>query len=208
MIIPNAPLAERSFEMFNKQPEGYLYHVLPTFGASNHFIKSLLRRSMETGLTTEAPLCTYNFEEHILTTPRDKEQDGVLCDVRSLPFFQDVLAEKLAVDASKKTKKTYAAPKTCFRLGSAHCVQTVHGANKGKHDNVPKPGDELRPGTTASAAKPSNANQPVVEIASSKDDASSDDESEGSDDTPSSSDDSSASTPSVGVEQSAPAGGG
>ena len=87
-------------------------------------------------------------------------------------------------------------------------VQTVHGANEGKHDNVPKPGAKLRPGTTASAAKPSNSNQPVVEIASSNDDASSNDESEGSDDTSSSSNNSSASTPSVGVEKSAPAGGG
>ena len=84
----------------------------------------------------------------------------------------------------------------------------MHGANEGKHDNVPEPGVELRPGTMASAANPSNTDQPVIEIASSKDDASSDDESEGSDDTSSSSNDSSASTPSVGVEQSAPAGGG
>jgi len=29
MIIPNTPIAEGSFEMFNKQPAGYLYHVLP-----------------------------------------------------------------------------------------------------------------------------------------------------------------------------------
>ena len=102
MIIPNTPLAEGSFEMFNKQPAGYLYHVLPTFGASELFIKSLLCRSMEAGLTTEAPLCTYDFDAHILTTPRDEEQEGVLSDVRSLPFFQDVLAEKLSADASKK----------------------------------------------------------------------------------------------------------
>ena len=82
----------------------------------------------------------------------------------------------------------------------------MHGANEGKHDNVPEPGVELRPGTTASAAKPSNADQPVIEIASSKDDASSNEESEGSDDT-SSSDDSSASSSSVEEEQSALAGG-
>jgi hypothetical protein len=67
MIIPNTPLAEGSFEMFNKQPAGYLYHVLPTFGASKLFIKSLLRRSMEAGLTTEVLLCTYDFDMHILT---------------------------------------------------------------------------------------------------------------------------------------------
>jgi hypothetical protein len=81
MIIPNTSLAEGSFEMFNKQPAGYLYHVLPKFGASSVFIKSLLRRSMEAGLTTEAPLCTYDFETNILTTPRDEEQEGVLSDV-------------------------------------------------------------------------------------------------------------------------------
>jgi len=209
MIIPNTPLAQGSFEMFNKQPAGYLYHVLlPTFGASELFIKSLLHRSMEAGLTMEAPLCTHDFDTHILTTPCDEEQEGVLSDVRSLPFFQDVIAEKLVADASKKTKKAYTAPEMCFQLGSTRCVQTVHGANEGKHDNIPGPGVELRPGTTASAAKPSNADQPVIEIASSEDDASSDKESVGSDDTLSSSDDLSASSSSVEEEQSAPAGGG
>jgi hypothetical protein len=84
----------------------------------------------------------------------------------------------------------------------------VHGANEGKHNNVPEPGVELHPGTQASTANPSNANQPVVEIASSEDDASSDEESEGSDDNSSSSDESSASTSSVEGEQSTPAGGG
>jgi hypothetical protein len=132
----------------------------------------------------------------------------VLSDVRSLPFFKDVIAEKLAVDASKKSKKAYTAPEMCFQLGSARSVQTVHGANEGKHNNIPEPGVDLRPGATAPAAKPTNADQPVVEIASSDDDASSNDESEGSDDTLSSSDDSSTSPPSVGVEQSASAGGG
>ena len=194
--------------MFNKQLAGYLYHIFPTFSASELFIKSLLRRSMEAGLTTEAPLCTYDFDTHILTTPRDEEQEGVLSDVRSLPFFQDVLAEILAADASKKTKKAYTAPKMCFQLGSARSVQTVHGSNEGKHDSVPEPGVELCPGTTASAANPSNANQPVIEIAPSKDDTSSNEESEGSDDTSSSSDDLSASSSSVEEEQSAPAGGG
>ena len=131
----------------------------------------------------------------------------MLSDVRSLPFFQDVLTDKLAVDSSKKSRKAYTAPEMCFQLGSACSVQTVHGANEGKHNNVPEPGVELRPGTKASAANPSNADQPVVKIASSKDDASSDEESEGSDDTLLSSDDSSASS-SVEEEQSAPAGGG
>jgi len=96
----------------------------------------------------------------------------------------------------------------CFQLGSARSVQTVHGANEGKQDNVPEPGVKLRRGTTASAANPSNADQPVIEIASSEDDASSNEESEGSDVTLSSSDDLSASSSSVEEEQSAPAGGG
>jgi hypothetical protein len=37
MVIPNTAAAEAGFEMFNKQPAGYLYHVLPTFGASPPF---------------------------------------------------------------------------------------------------------------------------------------------------------------------------
>jgi hypothetical protein len=114
----------------------------------------------------------------------------------------------LAADASKKTKKAYTAPEMCFQLGSARSVQTVHGANEGKHDNVPEPGVELRPGTSAPAANPVNADQPVIEIASSEDDASSEEESKGSDDTSSSSDETSASASSVEDEQSAPAGGG
>jgi hypothetical protein len=81
MVIPNTSNAECGFEMFNKQPAGYLYHVLPKFGASELFIKSLLLRSMEAGLMTEAPLCTYDFNTHILTTPHDKAQEGVLSDV-------------------------------------------------------------------------------------------------------------------------------
>ncbi len=92
----------------------------------------------------------------------------------------------------------------CFQLGSARSVQTVHGANEGKHNNIPEPGVELRPAGTEAPAANLNADQPVVEIASSKDDASSDEEREGSDDTSSSSDDSSASSSSVEEEQSAP----
>ncbi len=42
MVIPNSGEAEARFEMFNKQPAGYLYHVLPTFGATETFMKSLL----------------------------------------------------------------------------------------------------------------------------------------------------------------------
>jgi hypothetical protein len=42
MVIPNNSAAEAYFEMFNKQPAGYLYHVLPTFGASPLFMKTIL----------------------------------------------------------------------------------------------------------------------------------------------------------------------
>ncbi len=81
----------------------------------------------------------------------------------------------------------------------------MHGADEGKHNNIPEPGVELCPGTKASAANPLNADQPVVKITSSKDDASSDKESKGSDDTLSSSNNLSASSTSVEKEQSAPA---
>ena len=63
MIIPNTSAAKIRFEMFNKQPAGYLY-----YGASDLFIRSLLRCSMEVGLTTEALLCMYDSDTHILTT--------------------------------------------------------------------------------------------------------------------------------------------
>jgi hypothetical protein len=204
MVIPYTLLAECGFEMFNKQSVGYLYHVL----LSELFIKSLLRRSMEAGLSTEAPLCTYDFNTHIPTTPRDEAQEGVLSNVRSLPFFQDVLAAKFAANASKKNKKAYTAPKMCFQLGSARSVQTVHGTNEGKYNNVPVPDVQLCPGTTAFTANPLNANQPVVEIASSEDDASSIKESEWSGDTLLSSNDLSTLSSSVEEEQSTPAGGG
>ncbi len=42
MVIPNSGKAEARFEMFNKQPAGYLYHVLPMFRATETFTKSLL----------------------------------------------------------------------------------------------------------------------------------------------------------------------
>ncbi len=71
MVIPNSSKAEACFEMFNKQPAGYLYHVLPTFEATETFTKSLLRRSMDAGLVTEAPKCVYNAVTQILMTSRD-----------------------------------------------------------------------------------------------------------------------------------------
>jgi hypothetical protein len=59
MVIPNCSEVEACFKMFNKQPVGYLYHVLPLFGATRHFVKTILRWLMDAGLATEAPLCTY-----------------------------------------------------------------------------------------------------------------------------------------------------
>jgi hypothetical protein len=189
MVIPNTAAAEAGFEMFNKQPAGYLYHVLPTFGASPFFVKTILHQLMEAGLTTEVPLCMYDPKTQILTTPRDVVQDGVLSDVRSLPFFQDVLADKQEADANKKGKnKGHTTPKMCFQLGSACSVQTVHGANDGNYSKVTEPGVDLSSTTQALAAKPSNANQPVIKIASTDDDASSSKESEEGSDSLSSSD--------------------
>ncbi len=118
MVIPNSGEAEVQFEMFNKQPAGYLYHVLPTFGATETFIKSLLQWSMDAGLATEAPKCAYNAAMQILTTPRNAQQKSVLSDVRSLPFFQDIDAIKRAAGGGKKGKKEHTAPQMCFQLGS------------------------------------------------------------------------------------------
>jgi hypothetical protein len=52
MVISNTSKVESCFEMFNKQPTSYLYHVLPLFGAT----ETILRRLMDAGLATEAPL--------------------------------------------------------------------------------------------------------------------------------------------------------
>ncbi len=81
MVIPNTGKAEARFEVFNKQPAGYLYHVLPTFGATGTFIKSILRRLMDAGLATEAPRCNYDAATQILMTPCDAQQESVLSDV-------------------------------------------------------------------------------------------------------------------------------
>ena len=202
MVIPNSGKAEARFEMFNKQPAGYLYHVLPTFGATETFTKSLLQRSMDAGLAIEAPKCAYNAVTQILTTPRDAQQESVLSDVRSLPFFQDIDAIKWAASGGKKGKKEHTAPEMCFQLGSACSVQTVHGANDGKYTKVAKPGIELGLGNKASAANNLNAKQPAIEIDSTNEDASSDEESEEGSDDVSSSDKTSASTSSDEEEQS------
>jgi hypothetical protein len=42
MVIPNTSKAESCFEIFNKQPAGYLYHILPLFGATENFGKTIL----------------------------------------------------------------------------------------------------------------------------------------------------------------------
>ena len=70
IVITNTTVdAEAHFEMFNKQPAGYLYHVLPTFGASLTFIQEILRRSMDPAIVLEAPQCTLDNKTGILTTP-------------------------------------------------------------------------------------------------------------------------------------------
>jgi hypothetical protein len=166
MVIPNSSEAEACFEMFNKQPAGYLYHVLPLFGATRLFVKTILRQSMDAGLATEAPLYTYNEEIKILTTPRDAQQKSILSDICLLPFFKDIHAIKQAADANKKErKKEHTAPKMCFQIGIACSVQTLHGANDGKYCKVTKLGIKLGTGTQASADK-LNAKQPVIKIAS------------------------------------------
>ncbi len=202
MVIPNSSEAEACFEMFNKQPAGYLYHVLPTFRATETFTKSLLRQSMDAGLVTKAPKCVYDAVTQTLLTPRDAQQESVLSDVHSLPFFQDIDAIKRAASGGKKGKKEHTAPEMCFQLGSACSIQTVHGANNGKYTKVAKPGIDLGLGNKASAANNSNAEQPAIKIDSTVDDTSSDEESEEGSDNMSSSDEMSASTSSDEEEQS------
>ncbi len=75
VVVPNTADAEASFEMFNKQPAGYLYHVLPTFGASLTFIQEILCWSMDPAVAMEAPLCTWDNETGILMTPKDNRID-------------------------------------------------------------------------------------------------------------------------------------
>jgi hypothetical protein len=165
IVIPNTAYAEARFEMFNKQPAGYLYHILPTFGASLTFIQETLHRSMDPVVVMGAPQCTQDNETGILTTPQDNQVEGILSDVRSLPFFQDVLAVTRATEVSKLgRKKEHTAPEMCFRLGGNCSVQTIHGANDRKYTKTTKPGAELGFGTKASAAAPATADQPVIEL--------------------------------------------
>ncbi len=46
---------------------------------------------MDAGLTTEAPQCTYHADKQVLTTPHNAQQESILSDVRSLPFFQELM---------------------------------------------------------------------------------------------------------------------
>jgi hypothetical protein len=189
MVISNTSKVDRHFEMVNKQLAGYLYHVLPLFKATDTFIKTILRRSMDAGLATEAPRCKYNKETQILMTPRNAQQESILSNVRSLPFFQDIDVIKQAAGAKKKgKKKEHTAPKMCFQIGSARTVQTVHGANNEKYTNITKPGVKLGADTQASVATKLNVKQPAVEIDSPDDDTSSGEGSEGGSDKTSSSD--------------------
>jgi hypothetical protein len=146
---------------------------VPLFGATRLFFKTILRWLIDVGLATESPLCTYNEETKILTTPCDAQQESILSDVFSLPFFKDIHAIKKVADANKKgRKKEHTTPEMCFQIGSACSVQTVHGTNDGKYSKVTKPGIKLATGTQASAAN-LNAKQPVIKIASENDASSS-----------------------------------
>jgi hypothetical protein len=153
MVISNTADAEASFEMFNKQPAGYLYHVLPTFGALLTFIQEILRWSMDPAVAMDAPLCTWDNETGILTTPKDNQIDGILSYVCSLPFFQDILAVTRVVEGRKSGRKNkQTAPDMCFRLGGNCSIQTIHGANDGKYTTTTKPSALPSIGTQASTA--------------------------------------------------------
>jgi hypothetical protein len=165
MVIPNTADAEACFEMFKKQLAGYLYHALPTFGASLTFIQEILCRSMDPAVVMGAPQCTWDNETGILTTPQNNQVEGILSDVCSLPFFQEILAATRAAEVSKSgRKKEHTAPEMCFRLGGDCSVQTIHGANDGKYTKTTKPGAEPGFGTKASVATPATANQLVIEL--------------------------------------------
>jgi hypothetical protein len=165
MVIPNTSDEEACFEMFKKQPSRYLYHVLPTFGALLTFIQEKLRWSMDPAVAMEAPLCTWDNKTGILRTPQDNQIDGILSNVCSLPFFQDILAVTRAEEGSKSGReKEHTAPKMCIKLGGDRSVQIIHGANNGKYAKTTKPGAEPGVGTQASAAAPATADQPVIEL--------------------------------------------
>jgi hypothetical protein len=60
IVIPNTLAEEAQFEMFNKQPAGYLYHILPTFDTPLTFIQVILCWSMDPAVVMEVPLCTWD----------------------------------------------------------------------------------------------------------------------------------------------------
>ncbi len=158
---------------------------------------------MNAGLATEAPQCAYNADKQVLTIPRNAQQESILSNVRSLPFFQDIDAICQAEGAKKRgKKKEHTAPEMCFQIGSARSVQTVHGANNGKYTHVTKPGVVLGVDTQASAATTSNTEKRAIKIDSTDDDASSNEESEEGSEDSSSSDKTSASTSSDESEHS------
>jgi hypothetical protein len=179
MAISDTFMAEACFEMFNKQAAGYLYHVLLTFGESLTFIQDILRWSMDPANIMEAPLCPWDNENCILTTSQDKQIDGILSDVHSLPFFQDLLAVAYTSELSKSGReKDHTAPKMCFKLGSNCSLQTIHGANNRDYTKTTKPGAAPGVGIQAFAAAPATANQPVIEL-DNTDGSSSKEESDG-----------------------------
>jgi hypothetical protein len=120
---------------------------------------------MDPAVAMEAPLCTWDNETGILMTPKDNQIDGILSNVCSLPFFQDVLAVTCAAEVSKLgRKKEHTAPKMCIKLGSDRNIQIIHGANNGKYAKTTKPGTEPGVGTQASAAAPATADQPLLSL--------------------------------------------
>jgi hypothetical protein len=60
---------------------------------------------MDPAVVMEVPLCTWDNENGIVMTPQDRQIDGILSDVHSLPFFQDVLAVACAAEGSKTGKR-------------------------------------------------------------------------------------------------------
>jgi hypothetical protein len=147
--------------MFNKQPAGYLYHVLPSFGVLLSFINYILHWYTDLAVVMEAHLCTWDNETGIMT-PQDNQIDGIMSDVHS---FQDILAVSCTTDSRKPgRKKDCTAPKMCFRLSGNHSIQTIQGANNGKYTKTTKPGAEPGVGTQASAVAPAPANKPLVKL--------------------------------------------
>jgi hypothetical protein len=71
------------------------------------------------GTKAEAPRCKYDAATQILTTPRDAQQESVLSNVRSLPFFQDIDAIKWAAGVSKKGKNRSTLPLKCISILAA-----------------------------------------------------------------------------------------